>query len=207
MLYPLPMRLARALSAALFLVSFVVFTGAVLGEEQEIVVEGGTSADGRYELRRPSSPTPDFVRLVEARTGAELSRMPLARPRLPDSDAPPCVAVWHPAGQWFALLDHEHRMSTSLALYAVHQGKAVRLNVPDYVQNALGRVDATEATLPCESKAGLWNGDDLSVILIFNAPNREGKWVLHNAVANLRVVPKEGKLPEVKLEGVKIIKP
>jgi|GEM_PF-5356729 len=169
------------------------------------VVEGGVSPDGRFRLVRPASPVPAWVRVEESSTAAEIARLPLARVRLPDADAPPCVAIWHPGGQWFALLDHEHKLSTSLSIYALHDGKAVRLTVPDYVQNALGRVDATEATLPCMSKAGLWNENALSVILVFNAPDRDGKWVMHNAVANLRVVAKEGRLPEVKLDAVKIV--
>ena len=206
MLYPSTTRLARVLTAAAMLAALTGISTSARGEGKETAVEGGLSADGRYELRRVSSPTPEFVRLVDTRTGEEVGRLPLGRPRLPDADAPPCEVVWHPDGQWFALLDHEHKMSTTLALYALHQGKPVRLPVPDYIQNALGRVDATEATLPCLSKAGLWNGDDLNVILIFNAPGRDGKWVMHNAVANLRVVPKgSGRLPEVKLAGVTIV--
>ncbi len=207
MLYPSPTRLARVLAAAAMLAAAAGFLqpATARGEDREAVVDGGASGDGRYQFRRPDSPTPDFIRLVDTQTGGEIGRIPLGRPRIPDADVPPCEVVWHPGGQWFALLDHEHKLSTSLSIYALHQGKPVRLPVPDYVQNALGRVDATEATFPCLSKAGLWNGDDLSVILIFNAPDRAGKWVMHNAVANLRVIPKKGKLPEVKLEQVKIV--
>jgi hypothetical protein len=59
-----------------------------------------------------------------------------------------------------------------LYLFAVDSGRAERLELPDYIQNALGRVNAVEIDHARVSTAKRWDGDDLVVDLYFTANQR-----------------------------------
>jgi hypothetical protein len=79
------------------------------------------------------------------------------------------TAVWHPSGTIVAFNDRATRHSLELYVYAIRDGKPVRLAVDDYVQNALGRVGAVEPDLTCVSTPLRWDGTSLTVKLQFSA--------------------------------------
>lgn len=81
-------------------------------------------------------------------------------------------AFWHGSSQFVAITDQGTRHSVELSLFAIIEGKVERLNLPDYVQNALGRAHAAETDFACVSTVKRWDGDDLVLDLYFTANRR-----------------------------------
>jgi hypothetical protein len=70
-------------------------------------------------------------------------------------------ALWHPRGHVVAITDAGTAHSRELYLYEVRGSSAFRLVVPDYEQNALGRVGATATADTADTELERWDGDVL----------------------------------------------
>lgn len=138
-------------------------------------MNGGRSADGRYELRITQdlrrSPSDYRVAIHSAEAGRPL----LTVDDIGGFDTFPstaCHAVWHASSRFVAFCDRGTMHSLELYIIGSSGGdRFQRLRVPDYVQNALGRMSATETELYCQSYPRRWDGDDLLVSLYFAVPN------------------------------------
>ncbi len=84
-----------------------------------------------------------------------------------------CRAVWHDSGEVVAIVDQGRRYSREVSLVRVIGGRADELLVPDYVQNALGRLEAFKVDFASVSSVRRWVADDLLLQLYFTAKRRQ----------------------------------
>jgi hypothetical protein len=157
------------------LVIALLGTGALKGEDS--LVGGGRSPDGRYEVRifqtESRDPSDYYYAVVDARRGEIVQRLSEGGGYSRYKGAATTASVlWHSSGEYFALTDHGSRHSMEMYLYAVTPRAVTVIRSPDYFQNALGRVNATEGYLTSVVKPLKWTGDDLVCDLIFDATSR-----------------------------------
>jgi len=86
-----------------------------------------------------------------------------------------------------------------LYLYAVTPRDATLIGIPDYFQNALGRVGATEGYLTAVVKPLKWTHDDLLCDLIFDATSRTGGRLSYKTRFTLRLQHGANNSPSVQL--------
>jgi len=82
--------------------------------------------------------------------------------------------LWHPSGEFVAVADRGTKHSKELYVFSVRDGKPVKLEYPDYAQNALGRMGVVEVGLHAISTPLSWEDDVLSVKFYFSV-DHEGK--------------------------------
>jgi HEAT repeat protein len=115
-----------------------------------------------------------------------------------------CRARWHPSSEFVALTDQGTQHTRELYLIGLSDGRFVRLHLPDYVQNALGRVDAAETELYCLSIPNAWENDDLLLTLEFAVanpePRQERLFYTCDVILHLHRGPNE--VPYIKLKSV-----
>ena len=147
---------------------------------EDFPVKGGRSPDANYEVRlhsEPGSESPYAYILAIYRVGeaepigviedsTTYMTLAMAKER--------CQAFWHGSSRLVGVTNQGTRHTVELYLFAVDRGKAERLTFPDYVQNALGRVDATERGMYCISRPKGWEQDDLAIELFFKADQPDG---------------------------------
>jgi hypothetical protein len=158
------------------IIAFALVTDATFAEDA--LMEGGRSPSGSYEVRiaRQAAKDPsDYGIHIHSTAAAAkpiftldgiggLLRYPAALER--------CRALWHASNQFVAVTDQATRHSRELYILAVSPDGAKRLELPDYIQNALGRVNATSVDFACVSNPKRWDGDDLVVEFYFTANQR-----------------------------------
>ena len=175
----------KALIAAL-----LAMTVSVMAEDA--LVEGGLSPDGRYEVRIaqvPERDPSDYAIHIHA-TNAKKPFYTLEGIGGYDrygGARQSCRAFWHPTGEFVVVTDRGTKHSREIYLLAVTPNDTQRLHVPDYVQNALGRVDATHTDLHCFSTPKNWKDDDLTLELYFStcAPERGRRFYTFSVVLHL----------------------
>ena len=163
----------------------------------------GRSPDGRYAVRifrvKEADPSDYAVRLCSTAktkplfTFADIGGY-LHYPAAIERDR----ALWHASSQFVAITDQDTRHSTELYVLALFQGRVERLQLPDYVQNALGRVNTTEVDFACVSKLKHWDGDDLVLNLYFTANQRRS----YTCEVVLHVSHGENSFPSIGLKSV-----
>src|SRR5262245_35183416 len=115
---------------------------------KEAVIEGGRTKDGRFEVRIVQDAKGELAdyafviynthskkRIASVRDAGGYHRYDAAR-----QDA---RALWNDAGSFVALTDSDSRHTERLYIFQVSDASARRLEIPDFAQNALGRVNAT----------------------------------------------------------------
>jgi len=71
---------------------------------------------------------------------------------------------------FFALTDHGTKHSMEMYIYEITpENKVILIDQPDYFQNALGRVNSTEAYMTAVVKPINWKEDTLTCNLFFDA--------------------------------------
>jgi hypothetical protein len=149
--------------------------GARLGQDattsQQLI--GGTSPDGKYEVRiveanrEPSNYAYVVIdpktrrKLKELTEGGGIWRY--------DQMAGRAAVLWHSSASVFALTDPGTQHSQELYLYEVRPTEVVSVAVPHFLDNALGRIGATEVYGTSVVTARRWEGDRLICELDFNA--------------------------------------
>ena len=155
------------------LLLFLALTVGMAAHAKEAVIEGGRSKGGRFEVRivqDASGGTSDYFfaiyhtsskkHIVQVRDVGGYHRYDEARQE--------AKALWNDSSSFVALTDFDSRHTERLYIFHITDGSARRLEVPDFVQNALGRVDATETDLHSHPDPTRWDGNQLHVILIFS---------------------------------------
>lgn len=148
----------------------LVFASSVLAEDA--LAPGGRSPDGRREVRvaRAWDREPSDYRI-------EIRAMNRVAPLLILDDVggwlrypgakKQCCALWHTSANFVVIMDRGAKTSSKVFVIDLSGPSAKRLSLPDYVQNALGRVNATSTSTTCFSVPKAWYGDDLLVTLHF----------------------------------------
>ena len=163
----------------------------------------GRSPDSRYAVRifrvKNADPSDYAVRLCSTAKTKPLFSFPdiggyLHYPAAVERDH----ALWHASSQFVAITDQDTRHSTELYVLALFQGRVERLQLPDYVQNALGRVNTTEVDFACVSKLKHWDGDDLVLDLYFTANQRRS----YTCEVVLHVSHGKNNFPSIGLKSV-----
>ncbi len=123
-----------------------------------VTSQGDTGAGYQIQLRGGSSAESVFTLGKSGRNDVEYA---VAKER--------SRALWQPSGKFVVITDQSSRFSRDIYILSLRDGRVEQLQIPDYVQNALGRVKATEIYQDCVSIPKAWTGDDLSVMLYFSA--------------------------------------
>lgn len=76
-----------------------------------------------------------------------------------------CPVYWHRSGEFVIITDRGTQRSKEIYLLAVSGEKAERVALPDFVANALGRIDATRSYRGSIATPRRWDGDDLHLEL------------------------------------------
>ena len=147
-------------------------------EATSAVLAGGMSPDGRYELRIVESPDREpsgyAYQLIEVSTRRSIARLAegggahtyaLASAR--------SLVRWHASSAFFALTDQGTQRSQEMYVYEVRPTGVVLVPLPDYQQNALGRVNSTEPYRVSITEPQVWDGDLLKCRLTFDVLRRE----------------------------------
>jgi hypothetical protein len=202
-------RTSRRLKA---LATFVLLTSSLaFALAEDALMNGGRSPDGRYEVRiaRERSPgpasVPDGYSIYLQDTKAKQTRPTLRTVGgyLRYAGATErCQAVWHSSGKFVAICDQATRHSKELYLFAVSGDRVTRLDLPDYAQNALGRVGATEIDLHSISTPKAWDGDDLLLEFYFSTSQPERGRFFHSVDVVLRLSHGPNAVPAVRLKSV-----
>jgi hypothetical protein len=189
----------KAIVAAL---TAIVVTASAAAEDA--LVEGGRSPDGRYEVRlvrtpnyNPNNDGSEYLFHIRAGDkplvtvpGSGFRGYPIAKEY--------CKALWDRSSRFVAITDRETRHTTALHIVSVLPDGTRQFEIPDFVQNALGRVNATEVDFACTTTPKRWDGDDLIVQLYFTANGRH----TYTCDVTLHVHHEERSMPSLGLKAV-----
>lgn len=192
----------------------VLETGAQPAPNQEprttavtttVVITGGASPDGRYEVRafyEPNrDPTDYALAVVDARTSKVIGE------RLPSGghfsyadikrDAAGgygtiAAARWHRSGDVVAITAAGTAHTRELDLYEIAFSRVEKIVLPDFVQNALGRVNATSIRDTAVTEVERWDGDVLRAKLTFRAYRTNVLFDEYSVPFSLRISPLGG---------------
>ncbi|MEO5714453.1 MAG: hypothetical protein ABIT37_13275 [Luteolibacter sp.] len=180
--------------------------GAVAFAESALV-PGGSSADGKCEVlitRKadydPNKDGSEYFYSVQAK-GAQKPMLTIEGSGYGVFSAVKytCKALWDESGRFVVIRVLSGRHISTIHLVAVTSDGAKILELPDYVQNALGRVDATWVDFACGSDPIQWDGNDLLVGLSFTARGRHS----YNCMVTLQVTSNANQAtPSVGLKSV-----
>ncbi len=156
----------------LFITFFLASLLSAFGENS--LVSGGKSPDGRYEVRIYQTDTRDpsdyYYGVLDTKTGKLIKQLSEGGGySLYKGAVTTAHVLWHSSSRFFALTDHGGRHSMEMYIYEVSPNEVVLIHQPDFYQNALGRVDATEGYLTSVVKPLKWDKDVLTCSLIFDA--------------------------------------
>lgn len=178
----------------------------VLSFAEDALVEGGRSPDGRSDVRLVRTPNYDgnkdgseyLFHITAKNTKKPLLKLGGSGFRPYTSAQKYCKALWDKSGRFVAIMDRDTRHSTDIHVIVVTPSRATNLEIPDYAQNALGRVDATEVDFACISNPKHWDGDDLILQLYFTANGRHS----YTCDVTLQVTHEERSSPWLRLTAV-----
>ncbi len=132
------------------------------------------SSDGNYQIKPelnvdvPSNLKLFRIALFDARQNKKIYSISAQYDIPHGSD---WITMWHPSLPIVAVNVADARRFGHIELYSVIHGKVEKLIVPDYLQNALGRVNAVGTDNTAFSKLRSWHNNNLTLELLFNARN------------------------------------
>jgi hypothetical protein len=143
------------------------------GRSTSAPIQGGTSPDGRLEVRIARAgfePSGYQLVLTDAAAGHVVSPLGVIGGVSNYETAKEFSrAIWHPSGRIFVVNDRGLRRSQTIHLFDVLANRAAKLEIPDYLQNALGRVGAVGTYRTNVTEPLRWDGDLLRCELTFDA--------------------------------------
>jgi hypothetical protein len=154
-------------------VAFFIFIASFAYGEDSLV-KGGKSPDGRFEVRIFQTDTQDpsdyYYAVVDAKSHKVIKKLSegggyaLYKGVINTSEV-----LWHPSSHFFALTDHDGRHSIDMFIYEASSESITLIKQPEYYQNALGRIGATQGYLISVVKPISWDKDVLRCDLVFDA--------------------------------------
>ena len=159
---------------------------------EDALLVGGKSPDGKYQIRiyktESENPSNYFFGVFDTKTHQLLKQLSegggFARY---EGALELSTVIWHSSGHFFALTDHGTRHSMEMYIYGITGNEVTLIQQPDYYQNALGRVDATEGYLTVVVKPLQWKQDDLACNLIYDARTKESSRDMYSVDFTLRL--------------------
>lgn len=192
----------------LLVVSFAFCTVNVRGMAEEKLAPDGRSPDGQFEVRishdaATEDPYAYGVHVQSLKDDKRVFTVPgtggyLAFAAALERDR----AYWHASGRFVAITDQGTRHSRELYLVGLGDGKPTLLVLPDFVQNALGRVGAVETDFADVVNPQRWEGDDLILELYITANSRRA----YTFEIILHVKHSPMTTPGVELKSVTLLK-
>lgn len=187
--------------------AFAALAFAGLAWAEDALVDGGLSPDGRFEVRiagdQKNDPSNYAIHIHDAKAKKPFYTLEGIGgfEHYPEAKQS-CRALWHPSSRFVVITDRGTRHSKEIQLLEVSPGRVEKLNLPDYVQNALGRVNATETDLHCISTPETWKNDDLFLIFYFSTSTPEHGRRLYTCDVTLHITYGENQRSSVRLRGV-----
>ena len=206
-----PAKLAIYLTMKMLIVASSVLTfccGTFLRAE-DALVNGGTSPDGRYEIRifetSGRDPSNYFYGVVDTKSGKLIKQLDEGGGYAVYEGAKETGKVlWHPSSRFFALTDHGSRHSMDLYIYEISRSQVTLIQTPNYFQNALGRVGSTEGYLIEIVTPISWDKDFLTCTMDFDAylPNNQGRSPTYTTRFKLELLHGPNQASELLLKGM-----
>ncbi|HEY1120154.1 MAG TPA: hypothetical protein VGE67_01080, partial [Haloferula sp.] len=134
---------------------------------EEVLLPAGLAPKGDHEVRIKGFPDDlpfNYSILVYSTKGKmePIYTLPEAGGYLRYSAAKDqCPVYWHRSGEFVIITNRGTQRSSEIYLLAVSGDKAERVALPDFVANALGRIDATRTYRGSMASGLRWTGDDL----------------------------------------------
>lgn len=193
------MNLFTAIALAVATLTSVAFA-------EEFLVNGGRSANGLYEVRLVRTPNYDankdgseyLLQIWSASDKKALLMIDGSGFRSYSNARSYCKALWSPSNSFVAFTDRVTRHTNKMYVVNVTPDAATQLEIPNYTDNALGRVNATRFDFACASTPKAWHSDRLSVQLYFTANGRHS----YTSDVTLHAVHLEHSPPSLVLETV-----
>lgn len=181
-----------------------------------VVVPGGASPDGRYEVRAIYEPNRDpadySIAIVDAKTGrvigeklasgGHFSYEDIKRDAGTSGYSKIVVARWHGNQAIVAITGAATAHTRELALYEIAFSRIEQIAVPDFVQNALGRVNATSIRDTAVTDLERWEGDVLRATLTFRAYRTNVLFEQYSVPFSLRISHQSGMSTSVQFESM-----
>jgi len=146
---------------------------------EDALMDGGRSPNAEMEIRIVNTGNPNDSENIPCRIElwAKDQKKPLLVFNGPGfggyaAAVQDCHAFWNPSNRFVAISERADRHSRQLHVFAILRDGARQLDLPDYVQNALGRVDATQVDFACGTNPKAWHENDLILGLYFTANSR-----------------------------------
>lgn len=163
-------------SLAIMRTFFPILALAVVisAQAKEALIEGGRSKDGRFEVRivqdtNRDIPSDYVFAIYNTHTNKRLIRFDQVGGILNYGEAlQESSALWNDSGSFVVFTDSGTRHSQEIYVFEVSDTSAERIQLPDYVQNALGRVGGTATGIVCGSIPKRWDGNKLYLTLVFD---------------------------------------
>lgn len=155
----------------------VLMIGAALvvpgARAEDALLEGGKSPNGKFEVR--IAPDEEMNYSIRIQSTAQKDRVDklgeiggwMTYEAARERDR----ALWHASSRVVAISDSGAKRSSQVYLWALVEGRFLRLELPGFEDNALGRVgalysDRTNVVTPVK-----WEGKDLHLKYVFTANN------------------------------------
>jgi hypothetical protein len=163
-----------------FLLAGILLIQTACAFAKDAPVKGGESPDGQYEVRvyqtTSRAPSDYCYGVVDRKSGKLIKELSEGGGFcMYDGALQTASVLWHSSSHFFALVDHDGRHSMAMFVYGVSPKGVTLISQPDYYQNALGRVGATEGYLIGVVRPSRWDKDDLFSDLIFDARTPDGE--------------------------------
>lgn len=166
-----------------YLAMLAAFCCIAVTHAEDALMEGGRSVDGQYEIRIARVLGEADQLLKREATDYSIGIYESGNPKpIHSLDRPGhlhytaaleyCHALWHSSSRFVVISDRPARHFQTISVFDVSKSTVKRFELPDYIQNALGRIDATTVDFACSSAPKRWDGDDLVVELYFTAKGR-----------------------------------
>lgn len=156
------------------------------------LLKGGQSPDGHYQVRifqtNRKDPSDYFFAVVDTKTKKQIKRLPDGGGWAGyDQIKVDSVVLWHKSSTVFAITDRGTKHSRELYIYETTPTDVSLIEQPDYHQNALGRVNATEGYNTAVTNPLEWKGDTLNCSLIFDAVTPDSPRAMFTTTFSLKL--------------------
>ena len=162
-----------------FVLLIALLFGGIVASAEDALMSGGRSPDGLHEVRiyhLVNADTPEISYAIRICTAPKRKRLFTISDIGGYLDYGAAIerdrALWHASSKFVVISDHDTRHSREFYVFEVVDGHVDRLQLPDYAQNAFGRVNATSVDFAFVPTPKRWDGDDLVVDLYFTANQR-----------------------------------
>lgn len=170
-------------------------------------IENGTDPTGRFSIRITSEQQNDSqsyeVWFYDEKTDKRLAKTDAECVYATAQSAAETMKVaWHGSGDFVAFNHRDSKHSMELFVYSLLSGKPSRLQLQNYEQNALGRVNAVEVALHSVSTPKPWNNDILMIDYYFSVDHKDIGRQFYNAEIKLQLHHEPQNIPRMQLLSV-----